>query len=424
MFKKVTIFMTIVAIVFLIACSPNESDNYKNEKSTEKHDASQSIEDILEAEPGTFAGDQYDIDQIKKELEKHDKMDPEEAYGLMLSLVAEDYRPFKKAFDEFDTEHKLSDQPDIATGLDFVPEKLNVAILLDASGSMAAQVPGGVKMDLAKDAVHHFASNLPKEATVSLRVYGHKGSNSRKDKAISCDSNEVIYEANTYDDDRFQQSLDSVKPTGWTPLAAAIQSARNDLSANSQNARNLVYVVSDGEETCGGDPVKEAKKLNQSDIQAMVNIIGFDVDDKGQKELKQVAEAGAGVYETVNTEEELQEFMEREREKIEEAWEDWKNENYGSTAQQKSDKYSNLADLESEFYNIFSQEESRLHRLEMIMDDMGLIGGDNNKVDDLIQSRGEKLDIYISDYSDKLEEAIEEDDKKTERKIEEKSQRD
>ncbi|MDR6227041.1 vWA domain-containing protein [Desmospora profundinema] len=424
MFKKVTIFMTIVAIVFLIACSPNESDNYKNEKSTEKHDASQSIEDILEAEPGTFAGDQYDIDQIKKELKKHDKMDPEEAYGLMLSLVAEDYRPFKKAFDEFDTEHKLSDQPDIATGLDFVPEKLNVAILLDASGSMAAQVPGGVKMDLAKDAVHHFASNLPKEATVSLRVYGHKGSNSRKDKAISCDSNEVIYEANTYDDDRFQQSLDSVKPTGWTPLAAAIQSARDDLSTNSQNARNLVYVVSDGEETCGGDPVKEAKKLNQSDIQAMVNIIGFDVDDKGQIELKQVAEAGGGVYETVNTEEELREFMERERDKIEEAWEDWKNENYGSIAQQNSDKYYELIDLEDEFYKFLIQEEDRLYKILIIMEDMELIDGNSNNVDELIKSRTRNLDNYASSYGNKFNEEIEKDKKRTEKEIEKKSESD
>ncbi|PMB17844.1 hypothetical protein CEN45_21660, partial [Fischerella thermalis CCMEE 5198] len=188
--------------------------------------------------------------------------------------------------DAFDTEHQLTDGPDIATGVDFTPEKLNVAILLDASGSMAAEVPGGVKMDLAKEAVQSFASNLPEEANVSLRVYGHKGSNSQQDKAVSCESNEVIYEADTYEDDRFQKALDTVKPTGWTPIAAAIKSARKDLDAKAEKARNLVYVVSDGEETCGGDPVKEAKALNESDIQAMVNIIGFDVDDKGQRELK------------------------------------------------------------------------------------------------------------------------------------------
>jgi Ca-activated chloride channel homolog len=37
-----------------------------------------------------------------------------------------------------------------------------------------------------------------------------------------------------------------------------------------------------------------------------VNIIGFDVDDQGQQQLKQVAEAGAGEYATVRDKSELE----------------------------------------------------------------------------------------------------------------------
>ena len=41
---------------------------------------------------------------------------------------------------------------------------------------------------------------------------------------------------------------------------------------------NIVYIVSDGVETCDGDPVAAAKLLQADNIQAQVNIIGFDVD--------------------------------------------------------------------------------------------------------------------------------------------------
>ena len=84
---------------------------------------------------------------------------------------------------------------------------------------------------------------------------------------------------------------------------------------------NIVYVVSDGIETCGGDPVKAAKDLHESDIQAVVNIIGFDVDNEGQRALKKVAEAGGGKYATVNTGEDLREHLEEEYRSLREAWE-------------------------------------------------------------------------------------------------------
>ncbi|UTI44515.1 hypothetical protein NKG37_05715 [Niallia sp. RD1] len=59
-------------------------------------------------------------------------------------------------------------------------------------------------------------------------------------------------------------------------------------------------MVSDGVETCDGDPVTAAKQLQNQSIKAKVNIIGFDVDNEGQKQLKQVADSGGGEYVTVN----------------------------------------------------------------------------------------------------------------------------
>lgn len=57
--------------------------------------------------------------------------------------------------------------------------------------------------------------------------------------------------------------------------------------------------ISDGIETCDGDPIKAVSKLRNHQIDATVNIIGFDVDDEGQQQLKEIAEAGGGEYDTV-----------------------------------------------------------------------------------------------------------------------------
>lgn len=69
-------------------------------------------------------------------------------------------------------------------------KKAHYAILIDASGSMMARVGNKTRMDAAKEAVNEFAGNVPENATLSFRVYRHKGSNQEKDKTVSCGSSE------------------------------------------------------------------------------------------------------------------------------------------------------------------------------------------------------------------------------------------
>lgn len=184
-------------------------------------------------------------------------------------------------------------------------------LLLDSSGSMAANVSDGQKMDLAKSALENFASNLPKQSKVTLRVFGHKGTGGQSDKGKSCQSTETFYSLSNYDKKQFDEALSKFQPSGWTPLALGIKKTKQDLenTSGSKKAENLVFIVSDGIETCGGDPITAAKSLHKSNIEAVVNIIGFDVSDKGQQQLKSVANTGGGDYKTVKTKEELQKNM-------------------------------------------------------------------------------------------------------------------
>ncbi|PGS05804.1 vWA domain-containing protein [Bacillus pseudomycoides] len=182
----------------------------------------------------------------------------------------------------------------------------NIEILLDASGSMAGKIGGEMKMDIAKEAIQQFVSGLPENVHVSLRVYGHKGSNDEKDKAASCGAIENVYTIQKYDQTTFRQSLDGFQPVGWTPLAEAIKKSTETFQSANVNDKNILYIVSDGVETCGGNPVEEAQKISNSNIKPIMNIVGFQVDNEAEKQLKEIAEVSKGKYVQANNAKELQ----------------------------------------------------------------------------------------------------------------------
>lgn len=198
------------------------------------------------------------------------------------------------------------------------------ALLLDASGSMAAAASTGTRMDEAKAAVKDFAGQLPGGSTVSLRVYGHEGSNDDSGKAESCAASEVVFEGASSDHDGLSDAMEEVAPVGWTPLATAIEDAQGDIPAGATDS--IVYVVTDGIETCGGDPVAAAQALAETDIQPVVNVIGFQTGDADQAALAAIAEAGGGEFTAAGSGAELDAYWAQERQRMEQAWSRWRQQ--------------------------------------------------------------------------------------------------
>jgi len=272
--------------------------------------------------PGIFSGENYDEAKVKETLDQLPADLTQDQYmEELLHLFAEDYHEEMNTVLHFDSSVDVSiDRPDETVDTPIL-KKAHYAILVDASGSMAAKVGNKTRMEAAKEAVLEFAQQVPKDATLSLRVYGHKGSNSESDKVVSCGSTETLYNA-SFDGAKFKEALTQVKPVGWTPIALGLQSVKEDIPVDAGDV--VVYVVSDGIETCGGDPVQEAKKLVSEDIQTVVNIIGFDVDQEGQRLLKEVAKAGNGEFTYVNSERDLKKYMRAQYEEIQKKWYEWK----------------------------------------------------------------------------------------------------
>ncbi|TFE02381.1 vWA domain-containing protein [Jeotgalibacillus salarius] len=203
-------------------------------------------------------------------------------------------------------------------------ENYNIEIILDASGSMGADAGGETRMEQAKEEIQNFLASAPEEANVSLRVYGHEGTGDDADKDMSCSAIEEVYERGPYDEAAFQEALDQFEPAGWTPVAGALESAAESFEGldGAQNT-NLIYLVSDGIETCDGDPVAAAKSFAGSNISPIINVIGFNADSEAQQQLKEVAKEAGGAYANVNNAEELRNEFEQTKDILKE-WEQWR----------------------------------------------------------------------------------------------------
>lgn len=199
----------------------------------------------------------------------------------------------------------------------------NVAILLDASGSMGALENGKTRMELAKEAINQFVDSLPEKAKVSLTVYGHKGTGDEADKEVSCSTVEEVYSLSAYDSKEFTNALGKFNPAGWTPMTKAVEQAMVNLESHdgSENT-NIIYLVSDGIETCGGNPVQAMEKLSDSNLSPVVQIIGYQVNNDGLTQLKEMARAANGQFINVQNQEDLKAEFKRTTE-MAEVWSEW-----------------------------------------------------------------------------------------------------
>ncbi|MFF5400407.1 VWA domain-containing protein [Peribacillus butanolivorans] len=360
--RSILIFLTL--IVFLAGCS-NEAER-NTSKIQKPSDSNQSTpqtsltdEQILMIPPGRFAGSNYDEQKVQAVLDQlPSNLTADQYMEELLLLLAEDYRPYVSTFINFESEVTVNNQrPNEKVTLP-TGKKLHISILLDASGSMKEQINGKSKMDSAKEAIQSFGDKLPKNAEVSLRVYGHKGTGSQKDKQISCNSTEEIFHGQGEQTNQIKTVLQGVKPAGWTPIANALKSVKQDI--NPETTDSIVYVVSDGIETCGGNPVQIAKELNQSKVKTVVNIIGFEVDNEGQKMLRQVATSGGGEFTSIDNDETLKNYLDKTYDKLRGEWTRWKEKGAGEANIQKEQKQGTINRTQETMQGLANKEHSNL----------------------------------------------------------------
>jgi len=171
--------------------------------------------------------------------------------------------------------------------------KTDIEFILDGSGSMREAMGPSNKIEAAKQSIKTALETVSGDSYVALRVYAHRVA--QTDKAGSCVDSELMIPFGPLDKAAFASKLDSLQPKGYTPIAYSLQQAANDFGSNRESD-HVIVLASDGEETCGGDPVQEVKDLIAKGFKVKVNTIGINVDAKAQAQLQAVAAAGGGQY--------------------------------------------------------------------------------------------------------------------------------
>ena len=151
-------------------------------------------------------------------------------------------------------------------------------------------------------------SGLPEFANVGLIVYGHKGTADPADQAASCNGVELIEPLLGVNVPRTEAIINQIEPKGWTGLAKALEVAEQTLS-DKELAQNFVIILSDGKETCGGDPVAVANRLRTGGSEVVTNVVGFVVGEEERQQLELISQAGGGRYFVANSREELQKAL-------------------------------------------------------------------------------------------------------------------
>jgi len=172
----------------------------------------------------------------------------------------------------------------------------NFIFILDASGSMGAQVQGKVKIDVAKDALSSLLKELPGSAKVGLVAYGHR-------QKGDCSDVEEIAPLATPDKEALINRIKGINPKGMTPITFSVRKIAEGLKDLKEET--TIVLVSDGEETCKGDPCALVRELKASGIKFVMHVIGFDVNERQKAELSCIAKAGGGFYFTARNAVEL-----------------------------------------------------------------------------------------------------------------------
>ncbi|TIR37774.1 MAG: VWA domain-containing protein [Mesorhizobium sp.] len=170
-----------------------------------------------------------------------------------------------------------------------------VIIILDASGSMWAQIDGKPKLEIARESLRTVLQSVPGDDEIGFMAYGHR-------QKGSCADIELIVPPQAG-----SAAADSMKFLGKTPLTAAVKQAAEALKYTEDKA--TVVLITDGLETCGGDPCALGKELKETGVDFTADVVGFGLTADEGRQIACLAENTGGKYIQASDEKALQQAL-------------------------------------------------------------------------------------------------------------------
>jgi hypothetical protein len=169
-----------------------------------------------------------------------------------------------------------------------------IEVILDASGSMNGKLGSGeVKIAAAKQAVGELLKKLPDSTVLGFRAYGHQSPREKHD----CQDTQFLAPFGSLSKNRaaIDKLSKGLTARGYTPITTVITQGAEDFPGDFQGER-IIVLVSDGKETCAGDPCAAAQALAKKNIKLVIHTVGFGVDEAAKSQLECVARVSGGRY--------------------------------------------------------------------------------------------------------------------------------
>ena len=157
-----------------------------------------------------------------------------------------------------------------------------ILFLFDASQSMYGRWESDTKFEVAKRILTGITDSLQKIPNVetALHVYGH----TKRFPPQDCDDNRLEVPFAKTNAAKIRQKLEELRPSGTTPIARSLEACANDFPDN--NARNIIILITDGIEECGGDPCAVSRALQKKGIFLKPFVIGLNLSTELQKQFE------------------------------------------------------------------------------------------------------------------------------------------
>ena len=155
------------------------------------------------------------------------------------------------------------------------PITTRILFVMDASRSMTGKWQGESKYVIARTILSQILDSIANidNLQVALRVYGH----TRNFPPQNCNDTRLEIPFSDDNTDEIKYRLKQLSPKGTSPIANSLLKSKYDFTACS-SCRNIIILITDGIEECGGNICEVSKELQKEGIILKPFIIGIGHD--------------------------------------------------------------------------------------------------------------------------------------------------
>ncbi|WP_010137790.1 VWA domain-containing protein [Oceanicola sp. S124] len=145
-------------------------------------------------------------------------------------------------------------------------QQANTIIVMDGSASMWGQIDGRPKLEIARQTLSEVLGTFPAERQLGLLAYGHR-------RKGDCADIELLVPPAPGQVASVLDAANTMRFQGKTPLTEAVRQAALDLRSSEEAA--TVILITDGIETCEGDPCALGRTLEAGGVDFTAHVVGF-----------------------------------------------------------------------------------------------------------------------------------------------------